>query len=553
VRKDWFSEYFVTGYPAEIYRVDDELKKVPIETKEKYATFKYDPISEKTYTIFRGIRLEIGEVLLANGTVQGSEKYSDYKFSSVIVPVQEDDLSYHDKIEFDVIVNDKFKFILNLIKVQITGYKNPEGNLSYVDLYTIENKREKGTYLTNSTKVGPVGATLSFVKGVPSDVLFTAPIYFKTAGAINVKENSISFNMFLNTKGSLKNHIFPLASGSYSYPYGFGTVGGREKITVFQNIVGISDNAVRLPYNFPPAPGSYYSKVDTVLGRVFDGMTVPTPTEIWDKYIFYYTSGGDSSYRYIRDLLSFYEISNVLQKKSSKLNENVYHVLSNGTVNRSTPLLFNVVTPEKFLKETEFFPVSDNDKPSELFSYETIGMKLEPQYNPQYLYRYQGDFTPKCKDIFLFGSREEENFAFQYNNDFKLGNTFIADVLEETFYLRNQYFSKVADEEILRINQSSGYKSIYPLVNEISIDHKDLFAWSSSWDKNYYRKYNTVSTYSEINGTEEMKEIKSFLGSKMMKIPKEFSLYEFVINGDAPELVATEDSNAKAYNEFFSR
>lgn len=200
-----------------------------------------------------------------------------------------------------------------------------------------------------------------------------------------------------------------------------------------------------------------------------------------------------------------------------------------------------MVTPEKFLREQELFPLADDDKPAELFSYEMIGMTLAQQYSPQYIYRYQGNFVPKFRNVFLFGAREEENFAFQFNDDYKLANTFIVDVLQDTFYLRNQFYSKVADEEILRINQSSGYKSLYPLVNEISIDHRDLFAWSSSWDKDYYRKYSTVSQYTPKNGTEEMTEIKSFLGSKMMKLPKEYSLYQFVTNGDSPELVATED------------
>lgn len=544
VKKDWFSEYFVTGYPTELYKVDGEWQKVPAEAKEKYSIFKFDAVAQKTYTIFRGIRLEIGEQLSQDGAVlQGSERYHDYKFSSVIVPVQEEDFDYHDQVEFDIIINDKFKFIVNVIKVKISSYKNPEGNFSYVDLYTLENKRDKCTYLTDSSKVSPAGSTFTFSKGVPSDVLFPAPIFFKSAGPIvnNSVEKSIAFNLYLNEKGSTKDFVLPLSNGSYSYPYGFTLIGGREKTTIFQNIIGVYDKGIKLPFDFPPVPGSYYSRLDTVLGRVFSAITVPTTIEPWDKYKFFYASGGDSSNARVRDMLSFYEISNVLQKKSTKLEENIYHVSSTGTIATTTKLLFNVVTPEKFLREQELFPLADEDKPSELFSYEMIGMVLAQQYSPQYIYRYQGNFVPKFKDIFLFGAREEEDFAFQFNNDYKLGNTFIADVLEDTFYLRNQYYSKVADEEILRINQSSGYKSLYPLVNEISIDHRDLFAWSSSWDKNYYRKYSTVSQYVDKNGTEEMKEIKSFLGSKMMKLPKEYSLFEFIVNGDSPELVATED------------
>jgi hypothetical protein len=65
------------------------------------------------------------------------------------------------------------------------------------------------------------------------------------------------------------------------------------------------------------------------------------------------------------------------------------------------------------------------------------------------------------------------------------------------------------------------------LINEIAIDKQDLFIWNSSWDQNYYKYYNSTSDFIDVQGTKEMKEIKSVLGSKAMKIPEQFDLFEY--------------------------
>jgi hypothetical protein len=543
--KDWFSEYFVTGYPTELYAITEgDYQKVLAEASEKYSVFKYDPITQKTYTIFRGIRLEIGEQLsLDTRVLIGLEKYENYKFSSVIVPVSENDFIYEDPVETELIINEKFKFILNIIRVKISGYKNPEGDLSYVDLYTMENKRDKTTYVTSASKISPAGATFSYVKAVPSDIMFPSPINF-ASGILSLSAKTLTFNIFSGDRGSLKNYVVPLINtGSYSYPYGFTDFNsGKENSVVFENILSVTDRSIRLPINTVNSKSDYFL-TDTSFSRVFANVSAPSKTSaFWSKFKFYYASGGDYYYKKSRDFVSFFEISRILQGTStSGISKTVRSISSDGSVSLTTKLLFRVVTPEKFLREVELVPLPDENKPAELYSYDIIGVTLQENVNPQYLYRYQGDFVPKFKSVFLFGAREEERFSMLFNNDFKLANTFIVEGLQDNFYLKNQYFSKVADQEILRIAQNSAFKSVYPLVKEISIDFRDLFIWSSSWDNLYYRKYITVSTFDTLKGTEEMKEIKSFLGSKMMKLDKSFSLYEFTINGDSPELVYTEN------------
>lgn len=528
IKRDWFSEFFVTGYPAELYKVNGIDTLVPVETTEKYSVFKYDSLSKKTYTIFRGIRLEVGETLTANNSVlMGSSKYDGYKFSSVIVPGAEDDFVLDQDVSSDIIINEKFKFILNLIKVKVSSYKNPNGNISYVDLYTMENKRDRASYVINSTKVYPSGYDFRFDKGVPSDIEFPTKMTTASSGNKSLK--------VVDSTKNLIDFIKPLVkTGVYSYPYSIRTYNAAQQCSyVYENIDIVYAKKIHLNsskfYLFNPSLGA-------ILTRDINS------SEQINKHTFYYASGGDFFYDNIKQNLSFYEITRILEKRSEEIKSKEITISSNGSVVRNKAL-FRVVTPEKFLQQYDYHPIPDLDKPAELFNYDVIGAVAATFSSPQYIYRYQGNFVPKFRDVFYFGSREQETFALEYNNDFKLANTFLAEPILNTYYLRNQYFCKVADEEILRINQSSGYKSIYPLVNEISIDKKDFFVWSSSWDNSYYKKYSTVTDYVNMRGTSEMQEIKSFLGSKMMKLSKKFNMFEFIISGESPELTYSENGN----------
>jgi hypothetical protein len=94
----------------------------------------------------------------------------------------------------------------------------------------------------------------------------------------------------------------------------------------------------------------------------------------------------------------------------------------------------------------------------------------------------------------------------------------------------NMFFNKVNPTKagnVLKIDPNSGFKSEYPLINEISIDRKPFYIFSSNWDPSYYRRYNDKSLFVPIIGTENILESKSFLGSKIMSIPNEILIDTF--------------------------
>jgi len=540
--RDWFSEYFVVGYPSEIFKVNGVDSIVPLESSERYSIFKYDPVSQSTYTIFRGIKILVGESFTANKSILiGSSKYDGYKFSSVIVPVAEDDLSSNDLIEFDIIVNEKFGFIVNMIKVPVSSYKNLDGNLSYVDLYTMENRRDMGTYKLNpGTMSSDPSITTDYLyyRAVPADVRIPyslSPDFSDSTHRTLIANSTI--------EGTLTELIHPLSDvGYYSFPYSIRYLTPNAQTTyVYSNIQTVQD------YRIVLGSSSLWKYLPAISSAINVDLPAVYPNEHIDQHIFYYASGGDSYYNRTREILSFYEITKILQGTSTEITPVLTTIGVDGSL-VSNKILFQIVSPVQFYSANDYVPVADTDKPSELFNYPVIGAISVTQSSPLNLYRYQGNYVPKFKNVFLFGSREQEDFALEFNNDFKLANTFIAESLNDTYYLRNQYFCKVAEEEILRINPSGGYKSVYPLVGEVAIDFKDLFVWISNWDNAYYRKYSTVSNYEDISGATQMKEIKSFLGSKAMQVKNEFELFEFIINGESPELTYTQVGNQVTVN-----
>lgn len=514
VTRDWFSTYFTVGYPTEMYYENNEFVRVPVETAERYSVFKYDPLTEKTYTMFRGVRLEIAELIAQDATVvAGSEKYVDYKFSSVIVPIEEDDSTYNDPIEFEIIVNEKFKFILNLIKIKTATYKNPEGNISYVDLYTMQNKRDRGTYIFDDSKIfspSPGVIAFNYNKGIPADVMLDGPVNFVNGKAINpVTIDTTSINPLIGT-------------GEYTFLYGYKklTALNAEYSAVTQDITAVNESK----FTFESGDAYIFNPI-----LKFSSNASALGTTEWIQYNSYYASGGDNYYSKLRSLLSFYEISRALTGLSEKITPVKTRIAEDGTVTvGNLPLQFGIISPEQVIQMTDLIPLPDDNKPPQLYSYNVIGMELTSYPDPQFLYRYQGDFVPKFRDVFYFAAREEKFFSLLYNDDFRLANTLMIDNIVDSYQLSNQFFNKVADEEILRIPPDSGYQSLYPAVDEISIDKRDLFVWNSSWDNNYYRKYSTVSKFTDVKGTEDMTEVRSFMASKMMKLPKSYSLYNYL-------------------------
>lgn len=518
--KDWFIEYFTVGYPTECAKNgDDEYESVALSHSERYSTFKFDKYVDKVFTFFRGQMIQINQLdSFTREVVLNSQKYDNYKFSVVMLPSEEDPLINEDTIDYNTYVNEKWKFIVTTIKVKTSSYRNPMGNLGYVDLYTMQSTNDKVVYTYGTASAFGME---TFYLARPADKKISSPINFGNLASdpslvgefYDVLPNDVA------NSSDLKEEIVPLESGEFSY------------------ILGLYESgAFTLSYFLPKVVTPYTGKILQVFSEPLYYISAFTPaiaTSLpfvitpWEDTLLYHSNGGDNSLKGLRDRLSFFEIANVFEKTSVK-NKMKYHIYrEDGTTSNEADFSINFILPEKLTRVFDYVPVTDKEKPSELFNYPDIGFVVNEIKDLQTLYRYQGEFVPKFRDVLKFWMRESSDFSNISGIDFLLGNTHFGTELSNFSILKNQFYNKVADFEILRISQGSAYQSVYPLVNEISIDKKDFYAWNSSWDQNYYRKYASVSDYSELSGTAEMLETKSMFGSKMMSLPKEFTLSGF--------------------------
>jgi hypothetical protein len=559
IDRDWFSAYFEVGYPTEIsndlvsqLNISDAvigspvvlvtetaneiptLDRVSIPREERYSIFRYDPSIQRTFTMFRGAKIEIVNDSVSEGS---NSFYDGYRFSSIIVPSDEESFVYEDKISAKIIVNDKFKFILYRISCSLSSYRTMFGSLSYLDMYTAKDKRDYALYSISSSKT--TGSTASagyqFIKTLPADFQLSSPLDFSQLSpdyAITPGIQNPYDSFGDSTLTDFTKEITPLASGKFSKIGGIYLASDAYTFTIISpEVKNVFDKET---IEFKDYRGYFFNPS---MGIDIE-INLPDTSKSWENYYMFYLSGGDGAFQQQRDLLSFAELSKAMLGTSEKIQCSISRTFVDGSTGTTGGFSVNFLTPEKIQRVQEFVPVNDENIPSELFSYGVIGSNLILENSKSILNRHQGEFIPKYKDIVLFALREDNEITVDFAFDFRSMNTRFFVENPSNGLMKNMHFVKVADSEIMKIPSGSAYKSLYPYVEEIAIDTRDFYVWSSSWEKSYYRKYLSADKFVDIDGIEQLIEERSFMASKAMKIPDEIDLYQFNVE---EELTLTED------------
>jgi hypothetical protein len=66
------------------------------------------------------------------------------------------------------------------------------------------------------------------------------------------------------------------------------------------------------------------------------------------------------------------------------------------------------------------------------------------------------------------------------------------------------------------------------LVNQTPVSRKDFNVFQSNWDPGYYNSFFSAANSFPVAGTKSMVEFKNFMGSKMMKTPKNIIINNYV-------------------------
>ena len=207
-----------------------------------------------------------------------------------------------------------------------------------------------------------------------------------------------------------------------------------------------------------------------------------------------------------------------------------YYKISDNYVGETNDFKLRFVSFDRIDKVSKYYFRDDTDKPDEYIDVDNIGRDFVKTNEIETIFRHRGYYEPKSNEVVSFWVREDETFTSHFKKDYLLKNTRINNLSGISGIVRNLFYNKVSNREVLQISRSSSYKSLYPFIDEVSIDNGDQSVILSTWDDKYYRKYSSTKDYNLVPGIGDMKEFKSWLASKVMNTPKSYEFNTFSSN-----------------------
>lgn len=601
IKCDYFTKYFSVGYPVETYK-NESIKK---PRYERYDMFNSIHGTEKPYVIFHGAKIEIDE-LDSFGNITSTNSYDGYKFSVVLSRKPIDAFSLNKLYDIEIIDNKVFKTMVIVISLFLQG--DDVKSVSYTSLYTSNNAMafDNVFAISSTDKTGDDSFKLLWksvesrkmennafgVVGQYSDVQVQSEIEQGTSTKIRnilkslYSEYGIDFPEFRPMSAGKLQDVFStylLSSGTpptylpFSKTISFegfasqyinkpsNTTPGsiyyhseanekpanlfmhdlgidytevnvtNEKIIISDNVQGTYIDMYNLFYNNAE---QYYAFVDN--GVYVDKSQYDTIRNV------FYLNGGESFNQLLTEIISFKNIINGIDSI------NVTTSSTNGITNEK---LFKLtyIPMTQHIKENVLSISKDTKKPAQFTSIDTIGFELNSTNAYEVLFRYDGRFQPARRNVIDFWLNEHTEFNKRWTRDFTLCNTSFASNFINNSTIKNHFYNKVSDAEILRIADDNAYRSLYPLINEVAIDKKTTNVLKSNWDGKCYVKNINASTFEYIDGMNDYVETNTFMGSTVMNVPTAFEFFDFNTDEYTATLVNAIGPNVSALNNIGSQ
>lgn len=205
--------------------------------------------------------------------------------------------------------------------------------------------------------------------------------------------------------------------------------------------------------------------------------------------------------------------------------DNLYYILNYNLVN------YNIIRDDIVYTNTSFI-----DKPI------SIDINVPRKYTPDDLdtslgiYTYNGWIRPLFTDIFKFSINEDEYIKELFSRDFIISNTKLLDNknIQQLWY--NTVVDEVTSQDLARGNAIN-------FIPEFNV-------FKSSWDENFYilNRYNSEGdlTRNRIDGYLSSKDVPSFFGSRLVKIPDRLNLTDW--DETNTSIVENEDTYILEFN-----
>ena len=602
--EDWFLKYFAVGYPTELDYYGNSLPK---PREERYTFMTFNSGLSRVQTLFRGVKLQIIDIDDTKQDlpeVPSSLKYDQYKFATIQRTIPYSFYETESPMEIEVIKNDTFKSVLIVITRRTHDYRIQSGlqdyMFSYAALDNLKNNNQQqykfdsftsdlssvykpyngtgGSY-TDQTTMRPRQMFLGGGYLQEGDPKLSGNI--DTTNVIPSYQSSTKFlNMFLTSSNPDYPFIvsdevnpyvdhYPIGNTSASYPFVYDFNAMKVKPGNF-NKEGFLNKFISLGYN--STNNSYYSYDLTDARVLSDSISVdmagfssparytyfknsisalltseglynfsyPTNTYPFDTLETFNIGGGTDFYQNSKNLFSFANIRQNINENSGLVK--YYKVTTSGKVSTNDFRLV-IISADQIKKSGVLNYVVDQDRPPQYANTNVIGYNNVNTNQNEIVIRHRGYYEPKSIDVISFWVREDENVTYHFDKDFLLTNTRISN--EPTFagLIRNYGINKVSAEEILKISEGTAYRSVYEFIHEIAIDRKNMQVLNSTWDADYFRYYTDLDIYQDVDGYLEMKEFKSFFGSKAMTVPKTLDIQTFLTTEISFTVIAPSVSN----------
>ena len=582
--KDWFTKYFTIGYPTEKFKNVNVVKR----KEERFSTISYDSILDKAFSLFRGAKFSIIETDEENNKVEFSQLYNDYKFASILTLQASgskisteiiDNRKFKTLLIITKINSVDYKFENNLDFVSLYSTKSTKReiqmfdptnltiNLSETDV-SLDNKNYIENFNQRIFENNKGGALLDY-----ADVKLLSNIDISSYARTNkINENisdydvtfeintNILDNLGLNVQSEIKpvrsqlnlsffkNTSYMFASDDNEYyqldpmyfeKYNISSFssfndrwpsGGTNNRKPLTGVRGKSETSKTFLNGklLTIIGGKNVQYTYAILGENIHTlsereMTFPLSISYVNSETFYLNGGLKIAEIYINEL----SFSKMIKRLENDKNLTYSTINEDESIDTDRKFEIEFIETDKIFKTNLEHVEIDTDKPVEYLNVDVIGFDGQKTNEKEVLYRHRGNFEPKTRNILDFWVRENDSFSDHYGIDFLGTNTRFLSGFKNFGTILNKFSNKIADNEIMKVSRTSNYKSLYPHINETTLYAKDYFTFLSSWDHNYYDKFNSIDDSIKIDGTNDLTEKKSFFGSKVMKIPKVFEFETF--------------------------
>lgn len=557
--QDYFLEYF-TFQPS---------PNTP--DQDRYTIFNFNPETGVCETFFRGVKVQIKEVIRDTAAVQlraikppfkqGSTKFDGYKYSTILRVHKETPNVVESPVLINVYENSEHKTITMVIDLILEDYRTLElinpynlGSIyspevryqdlvdistDYVTLYSMKSKKVEhiynntGSLLLTGTdvhQIGDIKLSVSLTMASPSGAI--GPFTYGYA----YDNPDYDWDMRDEIQNFRKENYFtgqfvfgdtwfpyPLSSNQQQILFGIpGTLGyAQDPLNEYGKIPALPTGPFGFfaPYsvdqfNLPIAPNN----ISVPFGSSFE----------WQGFATYQKEGGLNFYNPIMQRIAFATLAQKINEYSQYVKYKTYKWNGFSNVETTDEFYLELVEPTTITKIESLIPIIDEDKPEEFNNVPIIGVELTKVNSASVQYRYNGPYEPKFKNVLFFrGQKQDEIAGPGFDLSFKQA-TFNPNV-NDFGLIKNMNYLKVSNSTVLDLANNNKYKSLYPLVGEIAIDQKDHFVFRSSWDPGFWRMFSSKTNFVNQAGTREMKEVKNFMGTKIMKTQDSIRLQDFTV------------------------